>query len=168
MSYQPYPGGTQMPEPAERPPVPQSITRAVQLMYAGAVASLIGIVIALTTLSSIKSQIISRNPSLTTTQVNNAEHVAIGILIASGLLGAALWLWMAQSSKAGKNWARIVSTVLFAIQTINVVAGASAISSGGASRIYSIVIWLIGLGAIIFLWQRSSTEYFKSSAAPRY
>ena len=165
MSYQPYPGGTQMPEPATRPPVPQSITRAVQLMYAGAAASLIGIIIALTTLSSIKSQIISKNPSLTTTQVNNAEHVAIGVLIASGLIGAALWLWMAQSSKAGKNWARIVSTVLFAIETINVVAGASAISSGGASRIYSIVIWLIGLGAIIFLWQRSSTEYFK---APRY
>jgi hypothetical protein len=165
MSYQPYPGGTQMPEPATRPPVPQSITRAVQLMYAGAAASLIGIIIALTTLSSIKSQIISKNPTLTTTQVNNAEHVAIGILIASGLLGAALWLWMAQSSKAGKNWARIVSTVLFAIQTINVLAGASAVASGGASRIYSIVIWLIGLGAIIFLWQRSSTEYFK---APRY
>jgi hypothetical protein len=165
MSYQPYPGGTQMPEPATRPPVPQSITRAVQLMYAGAAASLIGIIIALTTLSSIKSQIISKNPTLTTTQVNNAEHVAIGILIASGLLGAALWLWMAQSCKAGKNWARIVSTVLFAIQTINVLAGASAVASGGASRIYSIVIWLIGLGAIIFLWQRSSTEYFK---APRY
>jgi hypothetical protein len=91
--------------------------------------------------------------------------VAIGVLIASGLIGAALWLWMAQSSKAGKNWARIVSTVLFAIETINVVAGASAISSGGASRIFSIVVWLIGLGAIIFLWQRSSTEYFK---APRY
>jgi hypothetical protein len=165
MSYQPYPGGTQMPEPATRPPVPQSITRAVQLMYAGAAASLIGIIIALTTLSSIKSQIISKNHSLTATQVNNAEHVAIGVLIASGLIGAALWLWMAQSSKAGKNWARIVSTVLFAIETINVVAGASAISSGGASRIYSIVIWLIGLGAIIFLWRRSSTEYFK---APRY
>ena len=165
MSYQPYPGGTQMPEPATRPPVPPSITRAVQLMYAGAAASLIGIIIALTTLSSIKSQIISKNPSLTTTQVNNAQHVAIGVLIASGLIGAALWLWMAQSSKAGKNWARIVSTVLFAIQTLNVVAGASAISSGGASRIYSIVIWLIGLGAIIFLWQRSSTEYFK---APRF
>jgi hypothetical protein len=164
MSYQPYPGGTQMPEPATRPSIPQSITRAVQLMYAGAAASLIGIIIALTTLSSIKSQIISKNPSLTTTQVNNAEHVAIGVLIASGLIGAALWLWMAQSCKAGKNWARITSTVLFAIETINVVAGASAISSGGASRIYSILVWLIGLGAIIFLWQRSSTEYFK---APR-
>ena len=168
MSYQPYPGGTQMPEPAARPPIPQSITRAVQLMYAGAVASLIGIVIALTTLSSIKSQIISKNPSLTTTQVNNAEHVAIGILIASGLIGAALWLWMAQSCKAGKNWARITSTVLFAIETINVLAGAAAVASGGASRIYSIVIWLIGLGAVILLWQRSSTEYFKSGGVPRY
>ena len=162
MSYQPYPGETQLPA------IPQSVTRAVQLMYAGAVASLIGIVIALTTLSSIKSQIISRNPSLTTTQVNNAEHVAIGILIASGLIGAALWRWMAQSCKAGKNWARITSTVLFAIQTINVVAGAAAVASGGASRIYSILIWLIGLGAIIFLWQRSSTEYFQNSGAPRY
>ena len=169
MSYQPYPGGTQMPEPAARPPIPQSITRAVQLMYAGAAASLIGIVIALTTLSSIKSQIISKNHSLTATQVNNAEHVAIGILIASGLIGAALWLWMAQSNKAGKGWARIVSTVLFAIETINVLAGAAGgVSSGGASRIYSILVWLIGLGAIIFLWQRSSTEYFKSSGAPRY
>ena len=67
--------------------------------------------------------------------------------------------------QGGKNWARITSTVLFAIQTINVVAGAAAVASGGASRIYSIVIWLIGLGAIIFLWQRSSTEYFK---APRF
>jgi hypothetical protein len=169
MSYQPYPGGAQqMPEPAARPPVPQSITRAVQLMYVGAAASLIGIIIALTTLSSIKSQIISRNHSLTATQVNNAEHVAIGILIASGLIGAALWLWMAQSCKAGKNWARITSTVLFAIETINVLAGAAAVASGGASRIYSIVVWLIGLGAIIFLWRRSSTEYFKSSSAPRY
>ena len=164
MSYQPYPGGTQMPEPVERPPAPQSITRAVQLMYAGAVASLIGIVIALTTLSSIKSQIISRNPSLTTTQVNNAEHVAIGILIASGLIGAALWLWMAQSCKAGKSWARITSTVLFGIETINVVAGAAAVASGGVSRIYSIVIWLIGLGAVIFLWRPSSTEYFRGGA----
>ena len=165
MSYQPYPGGTQMPEPVERPPVPQSITRAVQLMYAGAAASLIGIIVALTTLSSIKSQIHQRNLNLSPTQINNAEHVAIGILIASGLIGAALWLWMAQSCKAGKNWARIVSTVLFAIETINVLAGTrtAAVASGGASRIYSIVIWLIGLGAIIFLWRRSSTEYFQAS-----
>ena len=91
--------------------------------------------------------------------------MVIGVLIVGGVIGVALWLWMAYSCKAGKGWARIVSTVLFAIDTLNVLAGASVISSAGAPRIYSILVWLIGLGAIIFLWQRSSTEYFK---APRY
>ncbi len=39
--YQPYPGGAQMPE-VQRPPAPGSVRNAVKLMYAGAVASLIG------------------------------------------------------------------------------------------------------------------------------
>jgi len=163
--YQPYPGGTQLPEPS-RPPIPQSVARAVQVMYAGAVVSLIGIVVDLTTLSSTKSRIESQHHDWTVTQVNNAEHVAIGIFIVSGLLGAALWVWMAQSNKAGKSWARIVATVLFAIDTLNVAVGASAVSGGGATRIYGLVIWLIGLAAVILLWQRPSSEYFKGT--PRY
>jgi hypothetical protein len=168
--YQPYPGGSesQPPEPSTRPPIPQSVTRAVQVMYVGAAASLIGIIVDMTTLSSTKAQIIKRDPTWTTTQVNNAEHAAIGIFIVGGLIGAALWVWMAQANKAGKSWARIVSTVLFAIETISVLAGAAAVASGGAARIYGIVVWLIGLAAVILLWQRQSTAYFKSSSAPRY
>ena len=164
--YQPYPGGTQMPEPSDRPPAPPSVLRAVQVMYAGAAASLIGIIIDMTTLSSTKSEIMRRNPSLTATQVANAEHVAIGLFIVSGLLGAGLWIWIAQMSKAGKNWARIVGTVLFAIDTISVFAGAATVPGAGATRIYSIVVWLIGLAAVILLWQRASPDYFRG--APRY
>jgi hypothetical protein len=165
--YQPYPGGAQTPEPS-RPPVPQPVMRAAQVMYAGAAASLIGIIIDMTTLSSTKSEIIKRQPTLTPTQVNNAEHFVVGVFIVEGLIGAALWLWMAQSCKAGKNWARIVSSVLFGLETIGVLAGAAAVASGGAVRIYGIVLWLIGLAAIILLWQRQSSEYFKSASAPRY
>jgi len=167
--YQPYPGGgtAQTPEPS-RPPVPQTVVRAAQVMYLGAAASLVGIIIDMTTLSSTKSEIIKRNPSLTPTQVNNAEHFAIGIFIVEGLIGVALWLWMAQSCKAGRNWARIVSTVLFGLETIGVLAGAAAVASGGAVRIYGIVIWVIGLAAIILLWRRPSSEYFKAASAPRY
>ncbi len=51
--YQPYPGGAQMPE-VQRPPAPGSVRNAVKLMYAGAVASLIGIAIDLTTLTATK------------------------------------------------------------------------------------------------------------------
>jgi hypothetical protein len=168
--YQPYPGGSESrtPEPSSRPPIPQSMTRAVQVMYAGAAASLIGIIVDMTTLSSTKAQIIKKNPTWTTTQVNNAEHAAIGIFIVSGLIGAALWVWMAQANKAGKGWARIVSTVLFGIETISVLAGAAAISSGGATRIYGILVWLLGLAAVILLWQRQSTAYFKGASAQQY
>ena len=164
--YQPYPGGSQMPEQPTRPPIPQSVTRAVQVMYVGAAASLIGIIIDMTTLSSTKAEIIRRSPNLTPAQVTNAEHFAVGLFIVSGLIGAALWVWMAQSCKAGKSWARIVSTVLFGIDTISVLAGAAAVASGGATRIYGIVVWLVGLAAIILLWQRQSTAYFKG--APSY
>ena len=86
--------------------------------------------------------------------------MAIGISIAGGLIGAALWLWMAQSCRAGKSWARIVSTVLFGIDTLSVIASFARVTNGAAGRIFSIVIWLVGLAAIILLWQRESSAYF--------
>jgi hypothetical protein len=134
-------------------------------MYAGAAVSLVGIIVNLATLSSTKSAIIKHSPNLTPTQVNDTLHAAVGVFIVSGLLGAALWLWMARTCGAGKSWARIVSTVLFAIDTINVLAGA-AVPGGGATRIYGIVVWLVGLAAIVLLWQRSSSDYFRRT--PRY
>ncbi len=168
--YQSYPGGAPSPEQYGQPaaPIPPSVTRAVQLMYAGAVASLIGIVVGLTTMGSLRSSIEKRSPTLTPTQVNDAVHVGIGFAIVGGLIGVGLWIWMAQVNKAGKSWARILSTVFFGISTISTLASlaGTALAGGSASRIYGIVVWLIGLAAIILLWQRASTDYFKS--APRY
>jgi hypothetical protein len=134
-------------------------------MYVGLAASLLGIVVDMTTLSATRSEILKRNPGYTAAQVNNAEHLEIGLFIAGGLIGAALWLWMAQSCRAGKGWARVVSTVFFGIDTLSVLAGAAAVQGGGLTRIYGFVIWVIGLIAIILLWQRSSSGYFR---APRY
>ena len=76
---------------------------------------------------------------------------------------------MAQSNRAGKSWARIVSTVFFGIDTLSLIAdinGTSALSGTVATRLYGIVVWLIGLAAIILLWQRASSDYFGGS--PRY
>jgi hypothetical protein len=33
------------------------------------------------------------------------------------------------------------------------------------NRFYGLVVWIIGVVAIVLLWQRTSSEYFKS--APR-
>ena len=165
--YQRFPGdAAQSPEPTPanvQQAVPQSIQRAVKVMYVGLAASLIGIIVDMTTLSSTRSAILKRNPSYTATQLNNAEHLQIGLFIAGGLIGAALWLWMAQSCRAGKSWARVVSTVFFGIDTLSVLVGAAAVQGGGLSRIYGILVWVIGLIAIILLWQRASSDYFRSA-----
>jgi hypothetical protein len=165
--YQRFPGDSASPAgpPAAPATMPQSVQRAVRVMYVGAAASLIGIAVDLTALSAIRSAITRRSTTMTAAQVNTAVHVEVGFLIAGGLIGAALWLWMAQSCKAGKGWARIVSTVLFGIDTLSVLASLGVLG-GGATRIYGLVVWVIGLVAIILLWQRPSSGYF--GGARRY
>jgi hypothetical protein len=164
--YQRFPGEARADEPSPVRDIPQSVQRAVRVMYIGLAASLLGVVVDMTTLSSTRSAILKRNPGYTPTQLNNAEHVEIGLFIAGGLIGAALWLWMAQSCRAGKGWARVVSTVFFGIDTLSVLAGLVGSTGGGdLTRIYAVLVWVIGLVAIVFLWQRSSSEFFR---APRY
>ncbi|HMD25762.1 MAG TPA: hypothetical protein VKH61_16815 [Streptosporangiaceae bacterium] len=175
--YQPYPGGDQPPaqsgqfEAPVRAPIPQSVTRAVQVMYLGALASLVGIIIELLTRHSLRTFIAdhaTRNGNrLTATQVADTYHAELVVLVVVGLIAVGLWIWMAQSNKAGKNWARITSTVFFALDTLGAIGGLAggALSGGSVNRFYGLVVWVIGAAAIILLWQRTSTEYFKS--APR-
>jgi hypothetical protein len=171
--YQPYPGGDQSPQPTGmpaapvKPPIPQSVTRAVQVMYLGALASLVGIVIDLLTRHSLRTFIrdhaTTNGKRLTNTQVTNTYHAELVVLVVVGLIAVGLWIWMAQANKRGKNWARITSTVFFALSTLGAIGGLAggALSGGTANRFYGLVVWVIGAVAIIFLWQRSSTEYFK-------
>jgi len=162
--YQPYPGGTQVPEPS-RAVAPKTVLRASQVMYAGAAASLVGLVIDILTRHDIRNQLHSRSPKLTPAQLTSGEHAVLIGLVVGAVIAIGLWIWMAQSCKAGKAWARTTSTVLFGIDTISLVASV-ALPAGGGARIYGIVVWLIGLAAIILLWRPESTAFFRGT--PRY
>jgi hypothetical protein len=168
--YQPFPGGAEPPESAQAATAPPSITRAVRVMYVGAVASVIGIIVDLTTYSSLQNAIANRKRKngqpLTHSQVVNLAHVEVVVLVVVGLIAAGVWIWMARNCLAGKSWARITSTVLFAISTIGVFVSVcgGAVAAGGATRIYGFVVWIVGLIAIVLLWQRTSSEYFKGAA----
>ena len=169
--YQAYPNGDQSPAqdgPAGSLPVPRPVARAVRVMYVGAWASLIGIVIDLLTVHSLQARLVTMTNAngtrLTTAQVTRQEHWAIGSLIVMGLIGVALWVWLARSSRDGKSWARVVSTVIFGIATLGVIGdvnGSSALAGTIETRIYGIVVWLIGLVAVILLWRRGSAGYFR-------
>ena len=166
--FQSYPGGVQPTEPAPGPVkanAPQSVVRAAYVMYLGVAASVIGIIIDLLMRHTIRTAIVQHTSNMTAAQVNDAYHAELALLVVFGLIGAGLWYWMARNCLAGKSWARTTSTVLFGIDTLAVILGIAVTPGGGATRIYQLLIWVIGLVAILLLWQRPSSEYFR---APRY
>jgi hypothetical protein len=160
--YQPYPGGAQMPE-AQRPPAPASVRNAVRVMYAGAVASLIGIIINLTTLSATKSAIEKHSPQLTASQVNGMQHALMTSAIAGGLIAAGLWIFIAQACKRGKSWARITGTVLFGIATVQGGPSILVVPAAALVKIFWLVVWLVGLAAVTLLWRGTSSAFFKAT-----
>ena len=159
--YQPYPGGAQLPE-TQRPPAPASVRNAVRVMYAGAVASLVYAVVFIATLSATKSAIEKHSPQLTTSQVNGMQQILIASAIVDGLIAAGLWIFIAQACKRGRSWARITGTVLFGIATVSVL-GELSIPVAAPVKILAFVVWLAGLGAVVLLWQGSSSVFFTGS-----
>jgi hypothetical protein len=162
--YQPYPTGAQPPmTPASADP-PQTVRRAVNLMYAGAALSAIEIIIGLFTIGSLKSAIRSKYPNYTPSQIHTAQTAALTVAIVVGLLGVGLWIWMARANLRGRSWARIVATVLFAINTLDLLA-AIVQPHSVISLVLAVLVWLAGLGAIYLLWQRESSAYIQARSA---
>ena len=159
--YQPYPTSSQMPELGQ-PLIPPQVKYAVMAMYAGAAATVAGIVIEILTVNATKTAIEKKSPHLTASQLNSTEHALIIGSIVSGLIAVVAWLVIARACKSGQNWARITGTVLFGLATIDTIG--SAISPvAGLVKAWWPVIWLAGLVAVIFLWQRPSTDFFKGA-----
>ena len=118
--YQPYPGQAQLPE-TQRPPAPASVLTAVKVMYAGAAASILGIVIDILTVNATKTAIQKRSPHLSASQINS---------------------------------------VLFALSTVDTFVGLTA-PIALAVKLWGALVWLIALTAIVLLWRRSSSAFFK-------
>jgi hypothetical protein len=157
--YQPYPSGGQSVEP-QRPPAPASVMNAVKLMYAGAAISTVSLIISLADIHGTKVAIEKARPSLTATQINQLNTFIISLAIVSGVLGIALWLWMAWANNQGKNWARILSTVLFGLATLDMI-GVFSQPKTVYGLIFPVLTWLVGLGAVFLLWRPESTAFFK-------
>jgi hypothetical protein len=160
--YQPYPSGG-----------PPPVLMAVKLMYAGAVLSALTAIYTAATAGSLKSAILKAHPLYTTAQVHKAEtSIVITAVVIGGLLTTGLWIWMARMNGAGHKWARIVASVLFVINTADLLLTAAEASSvtaveanAGIQIALGVLIWLAGLGAIVLLWRGESSQYMTAASA---
>jgi hypothetical protein len=150
--YGVYPAGPSPYPPYGQAPVPQppqSIRTAVTLMYVGAGLEVLGLIFSL----------ISRSGS-TASEIPGA------------IIGIGLWIWMARANQAGKNWARITSTVFFGIDCLGlllIVVGVGVLMHSASSSLKAVLVlsvaaavvtWVLGLVTVVLLWRRESSEFY--------
>ena len=104
--------------------------------------------------------LMTKYPNYTSQHINNLVSVEIVVVVIAGVIGVGLWVWMARMNAKGRNWARITGTIFFGLNTLDLL-GVFARSASAISAVFGIVIWLVGLGAVIMLWRRDSSAYFK-------
>ena len=154
-----YPSSGKPVEP-EQLPAPPPVMNAVKLMYVGAAVSTVSLIVSLADIGGTKAAIKKAKPSLTATQINQLNTFIISLAIVSGVIGVALWLWMARSNNQGKNWARILSTVLFCLATLDLI-GVFSQPKTVLGLVFPLLTWLVGLGAVWLLWRKESSAFFK-------
>jgi serine/threonine protein kinase len=142
-----------------RNPVPGPVRAAVWLMRAGAAFSLVNMIVDLAIIAQLKAAYLARHPFAGNAVRSAAGLVSLAVIV-GGAVGVIVGLWLASAARRGRRWARTVGTVLFGISTVGllVTLGRPGI---GAAKGMGVVGWLIELVAVIALWQRESSEYFR-------
>jgi len=161
--YQSYPTSGPSQDPQQRPAAPNSVQTAVKLMYAGAALSFIELVVGLATIGSVRRAIQKAYPHYSSAQVHRLEVADIVVAVIVGVIAIGLWLWMARASASGHNYARITGTVFFGLNTLFLLVGLAR-PHIGVGLVFSLLVWLAGLGAVIMLWRRESGAYFSRPA----
>jgi hypothetical protein len=146
-------------------PLPESVRNAVRLMHAGAAYAAvyaIGVIV-------VASAIIKKNTTATTTGSGHTTVAGVAALtVVLSLIEIAVWIGLAQACRSGKNWARVTGTVLFGLDTIGFLGVLANAHPGiGLTKVLTGIGWLIGLGAVVFLWQRPSGAFFRTAAPGR-
>jgi len=156
-----YPQPQRAGSPGATVPLPASMVTAVRLMYAGAAYALIWAIGVI----AVSASIVKHYPLASV----SGDHRLAGAVTLTILLCAAdisLWLGIARACRRGSSGARVAGTVLFAVHTVGVLGVVTSSQAGlGPAKVLTLIGWLIGLGAVLALWQPPSSTFFTAQAS---
>jgi hypothetical protein len=155
----PYPSSGK-PIEAVRPPAPVPVQNAVKLMYVGAAITTVYTIVSIFAIGTIKDELKRADHKLTASQLNADARFFITSSIVFGVITICLWLWMAWANKEPRNWARIVATVLFGLNTLYMFG--VIVQTRSIVLILPVLSWLVGGSAVYLLWRAESSAFFKS------
>jgi hypothetical protein len=147
---------------------------AVRLMYAGGVLALFSILTAVATTSTLRGLIRQQYPAAGYGALSAAATATLSVTIAGALISAGVWLVMARRTRRGRPGVRILSTILFVIDSLTVLSTHTHGLLTASTWIMTVAEWAVGLVVIVLLWDRRSTAYFtdlrqaRQLAAPQW
>lgn len=162
----------QQPYGAPQPPAeqPGSVRTAVMLMRVGALLSLLSLLTTFLFRDQIRDQVEetleAQGTTITADTVDAAVAVGTAFAVFFGLIGVALWLWMAWANGKGKGWARIVATVLFALSAVSFLFSFTQ-PQPLLNTVVGLVNLVLGAAIVFLLWKRESSAWYAAMSGPR-
>ena len=178
--------------PGERP---RPLVIAVWLMYVAAVIEIGYAVAEGRWLGSYMSSLFTAIDAVDTSGSgppvpdNGIKDLFLVGSVVVGIAAVLIWLWIAWKNRAGRNWARILATVFFALSCLglpglltggHLPAMPSTLTAANGATVTvptvavpawliaaGMVNWLLGLAIIILLWQRASSQYYDAVSLSR-
>src|SRR5450830_705255 len=141
-------------------PPPSTVVNAFKLILVQVALSLVNIVVTLLTVDSIKEQVRTASPTLDQSMVDTAAGLTIGVAVVVGIIGIGVWILLAFTVRAGKNWARIVTFVFAGLGLLSGLASFAQPSSV-FSHLLLLLAVAIDIALIVLLTRGPSAEFFR-------
>ena len=157
---------------------PSTVWLATGLMITGASIQLIGLFHALSLVDAVREEARLRESVLlsdgSTYRSSDAldvasetgTNVATGLIVASCLAIAGLWLLLAYVNLRGFRWARVAATVIGAVGIISGIVSVATYDKSVTGTL-DVLLLAIEVAVLSLLWLPRSTAYFRQVSASR-
>lgn len=161
--------------PAQAVAKPQPVGLAQKLMYAGGVLSLVsGLLVLFSDEEALRQQMQEEmeaagqaaDPAMVDAAVTGAMWG--GPIF--GIVVAAIWFLLAVFNGKGKGWARIIATILGALNVVGTLISLAGVggmpgmaSGGGLNLVLSLLSAAIAAAVVFLLWRKESSAYFAAT-----
>ena len=139
---------------------PGTITASFWLYIIGAVVGTIGGILVFSDKQRIIDAIHKSNPHLTATEVHDTANIVAMIALAFAIIAFLLYLLFAAKLRSGRNWARIVLTILVILNVISLVTNQGTMGVEYVGTVLSVI-------ATILAYLPASNAYIKACKARR-